>query len=284
MLRHAVHRNNRKGTSLGNVRHLAIILGLVFIYALLTSAESTSVVAAPLPREPGIWCEVHSTLSLSKAHESRLATSLARITGFCDLHFQSDGSLTLGEITEQGGATAAREILAAALSSGMIFLVEDHSGSDSVNFGQVSLDAVCDDSGASWQIWHVRLDFKDFQQMQASADVRASFDEGFTLLHELLHGLGYEDASAYSEIGDCEDRVNAARAELGLPLRDQYFGTPLKMTEQITTVRIRFRKYELLGSASRPRSEYLYFALWSNRSSSDEIRSLARAHRYSARR
>jgi hypothetical protein len=43
------------------------------------------------------------------------------------------------------------------------------------------------------------------------------------MLHELLHGLGYDDGSREEEIGQCEEMVNQARSELGLPLRDQYF-------------------------------------------------------------
>ena len=54
----------------------------------------------------------------------------------------------------------------------------------------------------------------------------AAFDEGFTLLHELLHAIGYEDATSASEVGAVETRLNQAREEIGLPLRAEYFVTP----------------------------------------------------------
>jgi hypothetical protein len=96
--------------------------------------------------------------------------------------------------------------------------------------------------------------------------VRESFDVGFTLLHELLHGVGYKDASSREEIGELEGLVNQARAELGLPLRDQYFGEPLQISPQIATVRLRFRK-EIKPAADRSlkrrirRLHYLFFLL-----------------------
>ena len=57
----------------------------------------------------------------------------------------------------------------------------------------------------------------------------------------MLHGLGYDDLSRAEEIGECEDMVNEARGELALPLRDQYFVVPIRVTDNLASARIRFR-------------------------------------------
>ena len=161
----------------------------------------------------------------------------------------------------------ARQILLCALGSREVFIIEDYCGSPSVTFGQMDEGTNYEDMQAQCQflIWRVRLDFDDFRDMQASPEVRESFNAGFTMLHELLHGLGYRDANSPEEIGDCERLVNQVRAELELPLRDQYFAEPLRITPKIFTVRLRFReantKKSLLNKQTRRRSHYLFFML-----------------------
>src|SRR4030095_7092622 len=136
----------------------------------------------------------------------------------------------------------------------------DHSGSASVNFGQASqAEVYVDQNGEVTPVWRLRLDFDDFQRMQAPAKVRATFDEGFTLLHELLHGFGYKDAISEREVGECEEIVNRIRRELDLPLRDQYFGETWRITDKLTSVRLRFRSQPSPGSAARAESHYLFF-------------------------
>jgi hypothetical protein len=97
--------------------------------------------------------------------------------------------------------------------------------------------------------------------MQASREVRESFDVGFTALHELLHGLGYKDASGVDELGECEEMLNHARGELALPLRDQYFGDELRMARHFISIRLRFRTAKTQSSA-RPRTQYLFFMVY----------------------
>lgn len=89
--------------------------------------------------------------------------------------------------------------------------------------------------------------------MQASREVRHSFNAGFTFLHELLHGLGHRDADQLQELGECEEIVNQARTELHLPTRDQYFAAQIKITGNHYTVRLRFRDH------LRGRNQYLFF-------------------------
>jgi hypothetical protein len=167
-----------------------------------------------------------------------------------------------GAAQSEGSATA-RRILSCSLSSGFVFIIEDHSGSPSVNFGQLNEGLRYEDAitGLRLAVWRVRLDFDDFRQMQASREVRDSFDVGFTTLHELLHGLGCKDATSVDELGECEVTLNRARAELGLPLRDQYFGDELRMARQFVSVRLRFRsdKARTSDDSARTRTQYLFF-------------------------
>jgi hypothetical protein len=212
---------------------------------------------------PGVWCDRSARISVSHEHEERLVLSLRRITGFSDLTFETDGSLNVGDTsTVAGGAAGARQLLDRVLRSGLVFLIEECSGSDSVNFGQAVQDTVyVDREGRILLIWRVRIDFEDFEQMQASPEVRSSFDEGFTLLHECLHGLGCRDAFRKEEIGECEAVLNESRAELGLPLRDRYFGVPWRMTDKITSVQLRFRSESRVANHIRRELHYLYFLL-----------------------
>jgi hypothetical protein len=106
----------------------------------------------------------------------------------------------------------------------------------------------------------IRLDFKDFRDMEAPQAVRQTFDEGFTLLHELLHGLGYKDAYNKSGVGPCEQIVNRVRAELGLPLREQYLAEAIPITDQFTTLRLRFRAVAT-QPGGKARAYYLYLTV-----------------------
>jgi hypothetical protein len=233
-----------------------------------------------LPREPGIWRQRCPANSLSLQHEQKLVESLRRITGFCELQFGSDGLLSTGpESTVKGGAITARAVLKQALHSGVIFVVEDHSGSDAVHFGQLEpFWFTVTEPRTDLEINRVRLDFKDFRQMEAAAPVREAFDEGFTLIHELLHGLGYEDAFDESEVGPCEQIVNQVRAELGLVLRAQYLADAVPVTEQFTTLRLRFRSSPS-ARGGKSRSYYLFFLVRDDLKSVKALAEAARATR-----
>jgi len=219
------------------------------------------------PKTPGVWLSGEAGRKLSGARVEELTRSLRRITGFCELHFAKDGSLVTGA-AQSGGSATARRILSCALSSGSVFIIEDHSASPSVNFGQLDEGLRYEDfmTGLRLEVWRVRLDFDDFREMEASREVRDSFDAGFTTLHELLHGLGCKDATSVDELGECEETLNRARAELGLPLRAQYFGDELRLTRQFVSVRLRFRsdKARVSAGPSRARTQYLFFMVKSD--------------------
>jgi hypothetical protein len=216
------------------------------------------------PKTPGVWLSGESGYKPAGDRVEELTRSLRRITGFSELHFAKDSSLVIGEAQSKGSATA-RQILSRSLKSGSAFIIEDHSGSPLVNFGQLKEGLRYEDAktGLRLSIWRVRLDFDDFREMRASREVRDAFDAGFTALHELLHGLGYKDAANVDELGECEETLTQARAELGLPLRDQYFGEAMRMARQFVSVRLRFRNNapRVDTGSDRARNQYLFFMI-----------------------
>jgi hypothetical protein len=220
---------------------------------------------AEMPLAAGIWCNREKQNRVSDAHEDQLVRSLRRITGFPRLIFAEDGSLSLGNVTEvAAGSAIARQIIFCAMGSGKTFIIEDHSGSPTIVFGQIDEGIDFEDriSGQKFEIWRMRIDFDDFREIDAPSEVRQSFDAGFIVLHELLHGVGYKDAESREEIGELEGLVNQARAELGLPLRDRYLSEPIPITPQIATFRLRFREEiepAAGGHLKRGRLHYLFF-------------------------
>jgi hypothetical protein len=206
----------------------------------------------------GIWRSNKARFHLSQANADLLIENLRQITGLCELQFKESGQLHLGKVSEtNSGSATARQILQRALDSGFVFFIEDHSESTSVQFGQMDEGTTYEDdlSNKRFLIWRVRLDFSDFRKMQAPREVRHSFNVGFTFLHELLHGLGHRDPNHILEIGECEEIVNQARAELHLPTRDQYFAAQIKITGHHYTVRLRFR------DQTRQKNQYLFFLI-----------------------
>jgi len=229
----------------------------------------------PAPREePGIFGARDVPRRLAGAHERELILSLCRISGLAGLHFAADGALGGYEPEAAFGSATVRSVLGQALGSGMRFLVEDHSGSDAVEFGQLDEGTRVfwgpREDRAPLLVWRVRLDFRDFERIEASRAVRESFDPAFTLLHELLHGLGCRDGRSPGELGEVESVLNRAREELGLPIRDAYFAELLPAAKGRYIVRLPFRD-EASEAAAQPRAHakraYLSFGVDAERRS-----------------
>lgn len=232
----------------------------MFLFTYARAAES-------LPKFPGVWLSRNAQHMLADPNRALLTQNLRKITGLEELRFGDDGRLVLGDVSAaDGGSAYARQVLLCALGAGHVFIIEDHCGSATVTFGQLDEGTNYEDGigGCQFLIWRVRLDFDDFRVMGASPEVRDSFNAGFTMLHELLHGLGYRDARRTEEIGECEELLNQARAELGLPLREQYFGDSLQITRGISLVRLRFAisarpRDSFPTKQKRRKSHYLFF-------------------------
>jgi hypothetical protein len=240
----------------GRLCRLAVVPLLTLFSIGLTRAETL------LP-SAGIWRSGNPAQAPSSEDCSRLTTSLQRITGINDLRFDERGALIVEDRAgASGGSELARNLLFKALDNGNMFIIEDYSNSEAIHFGQLDEGTNFADlrqrQSAQLLIWRVRIDFVDFQRIEASPPVRAAFDEGFTLLHELLHGLGYSDTRSVAALGECEEMLNLVRAELKLPERARYFGEVVGLTHTVNTIRIRFRR-RVTGPKEKWREEYLYF-------------------------
>lgn len=245
------------------MKFLISVTALAALASFIPAPVITLTAQAAVTTRSGILFAPKPGHSLSVEKERQLEQALRRLTGLEDLSFSDDGWLSLGGASKtQGGSSTAREILARALSSNLVYIVEDHSSSSDVHFGQLDEGLKYSDdrtNEAPITVWRLRLDFEDFRQMQAAPEVRASFDEGITLLHELLHGFGLKDTRRADEIGQCEEMVNRVRSELELPLRDSYLGEEQRVTAFLYTIRLRFKSRVPHPSRPRWKSQYLFF-------------------------
>jgi hypothetical protein len=195
-----------------------------------------------VPPAPGMWQSLDPQYRLGAEAHQRLLASLKRITGFTRVGFAPDGRLEVGEIAPGRGSAVARRILLEAMASRDLFVIESHADSPAVNFGQIEgMDYINDSTDRHDRVWWIRLDGSDFGRIDAPPRVRSAFDEGFTLLHELLHAGGCRDTSTPGDLGECETILNQARAELGLPRRAEYLATSIRRPVYgLAAVRLRF--------------------------------------------
>lgn len=213
---------------------------ILFSIILLTTGSSAAI-AAPNSR---IRCSTERLHQVPSPHQIKLAELLRHITGFTQLTFTPEGFLNLDTEQYQEGSATAREAIREAIAANAMMEIQDHSRSESINFGQFeAIDiTVMNQPGLAHTRWEVRLDFEDFVQMNAPPEVRESFNEGFVFLHEVLHGLGKADTKEVGQIGECEAIVNQMRDELGLALRTQYHGEWLRITSPSHWQRLQFKR------------------------------------------
>jgi hypothetical protein len=151
---------------------------------------------------------------------------LRGLTGFKEIQIKSDGDLSLGNRSIEGGSEIARNLLAAAIDSKDSFALENSDHSATITFAQLESTLVYRDStNVARQDWSIRIDFADFKELRGDEAAIRSFGPGMNVLHELVHAiLGYPDpVTANDELGQCERHLNLIRAELGMPLRQNYF-------------------------------------------------------------
>lgn len=250
--------------SLRYARTFFIFVGITLAAVWLLSGKALAARESGTAVRPGIYFNQQPDCRFSAPEKERLLRSLRRITGWTQLHIKENGHLTLERADEfVAGSAWARQVLVGAIRSGHRFLVENHAHSLAVNFGQLDEGTTYEDvqAGIKLTIYRLRLDGVDFQQMEAPAELRATFDEGFTFFHELLHGLGLRDTNIPNEIGACEKIVNQIRAELGLPLRDHYLGETVIATVQFKVIRLRFERAVTATVGSRRKKQYLFFLM-----------------------
>ncbi|MBI1760489.1 MAG: hypothetical protein HYR56_03540 [Acidobacteria bacterium] len=229
-------------------RRKASLLALVVVCLCNLCHATLAAGKLQYPTTPGIWLSQEPGRACNTECQARLLASLRRLTGWQQMSFTATGWLEIGNCAPveapQAGSPSARAVLTRVQQSQHVFIVEAHTGSPEVSFGQLDEGMVFEDDlrHLRLKIWRLRLDLADFKRIAAPARVLAAFDPGFVFLHELLHGLGYADPERFGEVGACEAQVNQMRAELGLPLRTQYFATSHQLNQLAVTVRLGFQE------------------------------------------
>jgi hypothetical protein len=161
---------------------------------------------------------------IRRAHREELITRLSVITGLTNLNFESDGALSFDINQTSGGSASARELLSQAVKGANVIVLEDASSRSDVAFCRVVRGRWTRGESNRPPAYVVLIDFTDFQQLSGDAEARAAFDVGWGLLHEIDHVVsGSEDPKDEKAIGECEDRINVMRREIGLPVRAEYF-------------------------------------------------------------
>ncbi|HTG93006.1 MAG TPA: hypothetical protein VL866_10490 [Pyrinomonadaceae bacterium] len=144
-----------------------------------------------------------------------------------DLKVDHNGSIHYEhELPELAGSAIARELLATAIGGPDSFTVESANHSPQIAFAQIeSILDYTDRENQRATEWVIRIDFADFAQLRGDTAVLKTFSPGTNLLHELIHAiLKLPDPAGPSDrLGPCERYLNLIRAELGLPLRQNYF-------------------------------------------------------------
>lgn len=230
------------------LRSYARLLALVVVC--LGSVPLTTQAAGKwsYPTTPGIWLSQEPGRECNTNCQEQLLVSLRRLTGWQQMRFTAGGWLEISEHevrqAGQAGSPSAREVITRIHHGHQVFIVEAHTGSPEVSFGQLDEGLIYQDDlrQLRLKIWRLRLDLADFKRIAAPARVLAAFDPGFVFLHELLHGLGYPDPERFGELGPCEAQVNQMRTEMDLPLRTQYFATSYQLNQLAFTVRLGFQE------------------------------------------
>lgn len=198
---------------------------------------------------------------LNEQQLQQLQHTLRHKSGFVELSFDKQGTLTLGNRQHiQGGSATVRELLMAAVESLNLYELESHKAAPDIAFARIleSEDQLLNERGQRRSIFQVRLDFADFNLVEGPPAAKASFEIGIALLHELVHGvLKLSDPEGrINQIGDCDAHVNQMRRELGLPERLYYHPT-IKLVK-LTGRRVIYALLQFGPNPARPQ----YHLIW----------------------
>jgi hypothetical protein len=235
-----------------------------FALAVLLGALSLTALAAPSATvQPTGVRNSSGPQRLNEKLLQQVQESLRHKTGFVELDFDEQGALSLGNRRHiRGGSATARSLLIAAVDSQNLYELESHERSPEVAFARMdeSEDRDFGETGRHMTIYHVQIDFADFGHLSGAREAKASFDNGFALLHELTHGvLKLQDPIGDShQIGECDAHVNQMRRELQLPERLYYhpgiFVTRTNYGRGIVCARLEF--VERQAGQAQPSAKY----------------------------
>jgi len=197
--------------------------------------------------------------NVSAAHRNELVSKLEKITGWKALRFESDGRLSIEGVDPLLGSKGARKLLTDAAFGSSAIVLEDASSRGDVAFCRV-VPGKWRDGQLSRPAYVVLIDFTDFGHLVGDKQVRAAFDVGWAVLHELDHiVMESEDTELDGHVGECEDHINRMRAEVGLPLRANYFfrETSLRVDPNFHTRFVRLPFEQRDASSARTKRYWL---------------------------
>jgi hypothetical protein len=201
-------------------KQVALTVVFVAAFAVAANAQQSNHYASGVRNSSGPY-------RLNGKQLQMVRDSLRQKSGFVELGFDQDGTLTLGNRQNiAGGSATARALLQAAVDSANLYELESHERAPEVAFARIveSEDRATGATGQWRTIFQVLLDFADHLSLSGAREAKASFDPGIALLHELTHGvLKLRDPQdGTDQIGECDAHVNQMRRELQLPERLYY--------------------------------------------------------------
>ena len=176
----------------------------------------------PYRFQPGI--RISRTRPPTTRQLSSLIRELAFLSGL-DLKVDLNGSIQYDhKLPALGGSAIARELLVKTIDGADSFTMESANHSSLVAFAQI--ESILDYTNGNQRAneWAIRIDFADFAQLRGDTALLKAFSPGANMLHELIHAiLKLPDPEQPNDrLGPCERYLNLIRAELGLPLRQNY--------------------------------------------------------------
>ena len=193
-------------------------------------------------------------------HRNELVNQLRRITGWSNLAFTNDGSLSLDSPDTLQGSKSAQSLLASAVSGNKLIVLEDASSRSDVAFCRVVSGKWTTNDAARPRAYVVLIDFTDFERIIGDREARAAFHVGWGVLHEIDHVVSEtEDSEIDGDLGECEVHINTMRKEVGLPVRTNYFysASPLKTDPNFNRRLVRLPFEQRDTSSSRTRRYWL---------------------------
>jgi hypothetical protein len=203
-----------------NPRILYVVAMLLCLYSFSNAYPQD----LPYRFQPGV--RISKTHPPTTRQLSSLISELAFLSGL-NLKVNLNGSIHYNEdLPALGGSAIARELLTTAIDGPDSFSVESANNSPYVAFAQIeSILDYKDGTNQRANEWVIRIDFADFSQLRGNTALLKAFSPGTNLLHELIHAiLKLPDPKGANDLlGPCERHLNLIRAELGLPIRQNYF-------------------------------------------------------------
>ena len=232
-------------------------LGRISFLCLLLCAV-TYELAGSTPQPDRIICRD----DLSSGKREDLAAKLRVITGWPDLKFDDRGVLRFDSHTTHHGSQTARDLLQQAQSGPNVIIIEDASDRHDVVFSRVLPARWKHHRANTPPAFVVLIDFADFDRLMGDRTALRSFDVAWALMHELDHVVNdSQDSVDLAGVGECEDRINAMRLELSLPIRTSYFFTYFREAPE-SGFKTKFVRLAFEQTDATAAKQHRYWVMW----------------------